>query len=144
MHPPVAYMNRLCTKPFQLPLPNGKTFQVEVGTPVITPTLGIHHDPQYYPDPKRFDPERFSEENKATRPRYTHFGFGEGPRICLGKEQLNATCSYHKTLFSWTDTYSGRLRILRVYALDKMSVSQYYSQRKVSDIFVLQKPGEFL
>ncbi|KAJ9580928.1 hypothetical protein L9F63_023900, partial [Diploptera punctata] len=33
---------------------------------------------------RKFIPERFTEENKATRPKYTHFPFGEGPRICLG------------------------------------------------------------
>lgn len=84
MHPIVPYMNRLCTKPFQLPLSNGKVLTVEVGTPVVTPIMGIHNDPQYYPDPTKFDPERFSDENKAKRPKCTHFPFGEGPRICLG------------------------------------------------------------
>ena len=85
MHPVVPFMNRLCTKPFQLPLPDGKTYTVEVGTPVVTPVLGIHNDPEYFPDPEKFDPERFSEENKEKRPKYTHFPFGEGPRTCLGK-----------------------------------------------------------
>ncbi|KAJ9581664.1 hypothetical protein L9F63_023158, partial [Diploptera punctata] len=84
MHPAVPYMNRLCTKPFEVPLSDGKTLKVEVGTPVVTPILGIHHDPEYYPDSRKFIPERFTEENKATRPKYTHFPFGEGPRICLG------------------------------------------------------------
>jgi cytochrome P450 family 6 len=57
---------------------------VEVDTPVAIPVYALHHDPQHFPDPKRFDPERFSEENKQSRHRYCYLPFGEGPRMCLG------------------------------------------------------------
>ena len=54
------------------------------GINVIIPVYAIHHDPRYYPEPNRFDPERFSEENKKTRPEGTYLPFGDGPRICIG------------------------------------------------------------
>ena len=85
IHPPIPVIIRLCTKPFELPLSNGRTFTVEVGTPVVTPVLAIHNDPAYFPNPTQFDPDRFTEESKAKRPKYVHIPFGEGPRICLGK-----------------------------------------------------------
>jgi cytochrome P450 family 6 len=50
----------------------------------MVPTLGIHHDDQYYPDPDRFDPERFNEDNSRSRHQYAYLPFGGGPRICIG------------------------------------------------------------
>ncbi|RLU24065.1 hypothetical protein DMN91_004274 [Ooceraea biroi] len=57
---------------------------LEKGMPVYISMLGMHFDPEYFPDPEKFDPERFSEENKRNRPPCVYFPFGEGPRICIG------------------------------------------------------------
>jgi cytochrome P450 len=51
----------------------------------VIPVYALHHDPKYYPEPERFDPERFNEDEKANRHRYVYLPFGEGPRICIGK-----------------------------------------------------------
>lgn len=81
-------MARLCTKPFELPPPRGrntgKPVMLKVGTPIIIPVMAIHYDPNIYPNPEKFDPDRFTEENKGSRPKYSFLAFGEGPRICLG------------------------------------------------------------
>jgi hypothetical protein len=84
MYPPVLFAARECTKPFELETPSGGSYVVEAGTPVIIPIYALHYDPQHFPDPQIFDPDRFSEENKESRHKYSYLPFGEGPRICLG------------------------------------------------------------
>lgn len=62
----------------------GIKFVIEKGNTLWIPILGIHHDPKYYPNPERFDPERFSEENRSRITPGTYLPFGAGPRSCIG------------------------------------------------------------
>jgi cytochrome P450 family 6 len=80
-YPPVPMLNRECTRSYKIP---GTDIVLEKGIRTVIPVLGLHHDPKYYPDPERFDPERFSEEEKMKRHHYVYLPFGEGPRICIG------------------------------------------------------------
>ncbi|XP_074025901.1 probable cytochrome P450 6a23 [Leptinotarsa decemlineata] len=80
-HSALAVLQRVCTKPYTIP---GTDIVLEKGTAVNIPVLGIHRDPEYYPEPDKFDPERFNEENKARRHPFAYMPFGEGPRICIG------------------------------------------------------------
>ncbi|KAI4459281.1 cytochrome p450 [Holotrichia oblita] len=80
-YPPLPILNRVCSLDYTIP---GTNITLPKGTKVIISTLGIQRDEEYYPDPMKFCPERFSEENKASRPNYTFLPFGEGPRVCIG------------------------------------------------------------
>jgi cytochrome P450 len=55
------------------------------GSALVTSPFVVHHDPRFYPDPTRFDPERFTEEAKAGRPKFAYFPFGGGSRQCIGE-----------------------------------------------------------
>lgn len=44
----------------------------------------VHLDPKHWPDPFKFDPERFSDENKHNIKPFTFMPFGVGPRGCIG------------------------------------------------------------
>jgi cytochrome P450 len=46
----------------------------------------LHRHRTLWDDPDRFDPERFSRDNSATRPRFAYLPFGGGPRICIGAQ----------------------------------------------------------
>lgn len=73
---------RITNAPYTIPETN---ITLEAGTRVLLSVMGLHNDPKYFPDPEKFDPERFSEEEKAQRPSFTYLPFGEGPRFCIGK-----------------------------------------------------------
>lgn len=78
----MASLPRLCNKKYEVP---GTGVIIEKGTKVQIPVWGIHMDPEYYPEPEKFNPENFSPENKCKRPEMTFLPFGEGPRMCIGK-----------------------------------------------------------
>ena len=84
-YPVVGFLDRTCVRDYKLPDPSGKaTLTLPAGTGVFISVLGIHHDPEYYPEPHKFDPERFTDENKQKRQNFTYLPFGNGPRICSG------------------------------------------------------------
>ncbi|KAL3280432.1 hypothetical protein HHI36_017914 [Cryptolaemus montrouzieri] len=56
-YPPLASLPRICTKDYKLP---GTDLIIEKGVRIVIPVYGIQRDPDYYPNPEIFDPERFS------------------------------------------------------------------------------------
>ncbi|MGW6390336.1 cytochrome P450 [Streptomyces sp. NPDC055103] len=58
---------------------------IPAGADVIVAPWVTHRHPGYWEDPERFDPDRFTPEAEAARPRYAWFPFGGGPRACIGQ-----------------------------------------------------------
>ncbi|XP_072748317.1 cytochrome P450 9e2-like isoform X2 [Anoplolepis gracilipes] len=85
-YPPVIFTDRLCTKSYELPPaePGYKSLIVKSDTVMMIPVYALHRDPKYFPNPDKFDPERFNEENKDNIVPYTYLPFGHGPRKCIG------------------------------------------------------------
>lgn len=72
--------------------PRRSTRDVTLGGVAVPAEIGVHysswvthHLPQLYPDPFRFDPDRFLPEREAALPRGAYIPFGGGSRMCLGK-----------------------------------------------------------
>ena len=80
LHPPVGGGFRGVVKPFEF-----KGFQVPAGWMLSYSIPATHQLASIYPEPKRFDPDRFSPERQEHKQKpYSLIGFGGGPRVCIG------------------------------------------------------------
>ena len=59
---------------------------VAAGTTLFVFPWVLHRDPRFFPDPLRFDPDRWSDDFEQSLPRCAYLPFGSGPRMCIGRE----------------------------------------------------------
>ena len=94
-------LSRSCTKSCVI-----KGIKIPKDSPILIPVYSIHRDPSNYPDPDKFDPERFSPAAKQSRNPYTYMPFGHGPHNCIGMR------------FAQTEMKLVLARILKKYRLE--------------------------
>lgn len=82
--PPAVVSDRFCNKDYMFTDGAGTRFVIEKGQTVWIPTIAIHNDPKFYPNPEKFDPERFNETNRPNINIGAYLPFGVGPRNCIG------------------------------------------------------------
>ena len=76
--PPFAQVNRECSEDYDL---NG--IHIPAGMEIVIPIYVLHHDPDAWQDPEKFDPERFRGPAKDARHAFQFLPFGAGPRNCI-------------------------------------------------------------
>jgi cytochrome P450 len=80
LYPPTwSLMVRQVNEPITL---GGTT--IPTGSLLLVPQWVVHRDPRTFPDPLRFDPERFAGDWRGRYPSHAYFPFGAGAHICLG------------------------------------------------------------
>jgi cytochrome P450 len=80
LYPPVWVTARTAAEGYEY---RGVT--IPKGAILLAPQIVAHRDPRFWEDPLRFNPQRFTEENKSRRPRFCYFPFGAGVRQCIGE-----------------------------------------------------------
>lgn len=85
-YPLVTVIDRNCVKPYTIVPKDSseKPIHLEKNDVVWIPIYALHRDPKHYPDPEKFDPERFNTQNRKLMNTYSFLPFGVGPRICIG------------------------------------------------------------
>ncbi|KAH8297064.1 hypothetical protein KR044_004457, partial [Drosophila immigrans] len=109
-YPVAGFVERECAQP-----ETGEKFSlkpyydVEIpnGTPFYVPLLAIHRDEKYWPNPDKYDPERFAPENRNNINMDAYMPFGVGPRNCIGMR------------LALLQTKLGLVHFLRNYSVNK-------------------------
>lgn len=85
IYSPVPLIGQQCMKKYQV---SGSDLKIEKDCSVMVPIVGLHHDPNYFPNPETLNSDRFSEDNKHSIQPFTYMPFQSGPRHCIGKNKL--------------------------------------------------------
>lgn len=80
LYPPGWVLGRLAVDDVQL-----GDYLIPKGSTLLVSEWVMHHNPRYFPDPEKFDPERWTPESIASRPKFSYIPFGAGPHICIGE-----------------------------------------------------------
>jgi cytochrome P450 len=64
-------------------------YKIAKGTLINIGIWAVHHDEEYWPEPEKFDPDRFAPENKDRIVPCSFIPFGQGPRNCIGMRLAN-------------------------------------------------------
>ncbi|HLF83978.1 MAG TPA: cytochrome P450 [Blastocatellia bacterium] len=81
MYPPAWTLGRRVLADYQV-----GQYVVPARSIVLMSPWVMHHDPRFFPDPFKFDPERWTAEARESRPKFSYFPFGGGPRVCIGEQ----------------------------------------------------------
>jgi cytochrome P450 len=79
LYPPVGRIGRRPIGDYRI---GGRI--IPAGSAVFVSPFVTQRDPRWWPDPERFDPDRWTDEARTRRPRLASFPFGAGPRSCIG------------------------------------------------------------
>jgi enediyne biosynthesis protein E7 len=91
-------------------------YRVAPGTVVTLSPYLTHRSKEVWPEPERFDPDRFTPERSEGRPRFAYFPFAGGPRQCIGSE------------FALTELTLALATIIRRYRLESASPREVLAQ----------------
>lgn len=80
IYPPTWRLVRRAVNEFRI-----GQYLIPAGSLVVVCQYAMHRNPRYFPDAEKFDPDRWTVEAKSSRPHYSYFPFGGGPRRCLGE-----------------------------------------------------------
>lgn len=84
--------------------------KIKVGDIITISPFLTHHNPRYYKDPFKFNPNNFTRGEIENRPRGAYIPFGIGPRVCLGAElamiEIQMTIIYFLKNFKITGSHT--------------------------------------
>lgn len=81
LYPPVPKVGRVLSEDVQL-----DEYKIPMGCMIGVHIYYLHRDERFFPDPEKFEPDRFLPENTAGRHPYAYIPFSAGSRNCIGRK----------------------------------------------------------
>jgi cytochrome P450 len=128
LYPPAWAMGRQATADIEI-----GPYLLPKGTYFFFSQYIMQRTPEYFPDPLRFEPERFTPEAKAARPKFAYFPFGGGGRQCIGE----SFAWMEATLLTATIAQKWRLHLVpgqRIEVQPKITLRPKYPIRMVPEL----------
>jgi cytochrome P450 len=115
LYPPAWAMGRMAVDDVHL-----GPYNIPAGAHVFFSQYIMSRTPEYFPDPLRFDPDRFTPEAKAARPKFTYFPFGGGSRQCIGES------------FAWMEGVFSLATIAQRWRMEYLGTTPPVPQAKIT------------
>jgi cytochrome P450 len=80
LYPPAWIIGRRCLVDYEI-----DGYRIPARSLVIMSQYITHRDSRFFPEPDKFDPERWRPEAREARPKFSYFPFGGGLRVCIGE-----------------------------------------------------------
>jgi cytochrome P450 len=81
LYPPAWAIGRRALEPFE-----ARGYTIPKRAVILMSQYIVHRLGEYFPDPERFEPDRWTPDAQASRPKFSYFPFGGGARVCIGEQ----------------------------------------------------------
>ena len=122
----------------------GGKYRIKKGQPILILTPQIQRDPSIFPDPEKYDPDRFLPEVEASRPHWAWMPFGNGQRACIGRHfsfyESQLLLGLILQRFNLIDSFDYQLEIKDFFAIKPANLTITVKPREGREAAVLAGP----
>ncbi|MCH9736888.1 MAG: cytochrome P450 [Actinomycetia bacterium] len=122
----------------------GGKYRIKKGQAIHILTPQLHRDVSIYPDPEKYDPNRFQPEREASRPQWAWLPFGNGQRACIGRHfalyESQLLLGLILQRFRLVDSFDYRLKVKDFFSIKPIDLTMTVEPREGREAAVMAGP----